>query len=598
MSGIRVILLALPLAASAMQVRLIPSAASPAPLGTVVNFEAEVSGADARLSYRFRTRRATPAELDGRRQGEFRTVVDYGPNPSLKWTTIKRDGPYEIELSVRNDATGEAVEDTITFVFSALADTDAVVTPTENPLVFIYSAPPCPEGVRIRAKFARADGGDAATQTPAKDCDGQSSTNFYLAGMRAATDYRAWHTWEGNGVTSDSAPLPYTTGTVSITTPAAAPLSTPVPDYAGILLHGILSQRPIATDLNGNLLWYGPEGLSMFTRVGTGGTMLGIYENGTKEPAFQFFREYDLAGITIAETNAGRVNEQLRAIGARPITSFHHEAIRMPDGKYLVLAGSEQLMDDVQGPGTMNLIGDTILVLDRNLNLVWYWDSFDHMDPTRAALLKETCAYPASLACAVFYGSEVAQDWLHGNSLQLTPDGNILFSVRHHDWVIKIDYSNGAGSGAVLWRLGPDGDFTLADGEQSAWFSHQHDAQILSDGVTMIVYDNGNTRIARNSDRGTSRGQVWRLDEESRTAHLVMNADLKANSPALGSAQLLANGNYHFDSGFIPNPGNPAQRFTQALEVDPSGNIVWGMQITAQEYRNFRLDDLYTPPLL
>jgi hypothetical protein len=91
---------------------------------------------------------------------------------------------------------------------------------------------------------------------------------------------------------------------------------------------------------------------------------------------------------------------------------------------------------------------------------------------------------------------------------------------------------------------------------------------------------------------------VWRLDEESRTAHLVMNADLKANSPALGSAQLLPNGNYHFDSGFIPNPANPAQRFTQAIEVDPSGNIVWGMQITAQQYRNFRLDDLYTPPLL
>ena len=62
-------------------------------------------------------------------------------------------------------------------------------------------------------------------------------------------------------------------------------------------------------------------------------------------------------------------------------------------------------------------------------------------------------------------------------------------------------------------------------------------------------------------------------------------------------AQLLPNGNYHFDAGFLPDPANPVARISQALEVDASGNIVWGMQINAQEYRSFRLNDLYTPPL-
>jgi hypothetical protein len=33
------------------------------------------------------------------------------------------------------------------------------------------------------------------------------------------------------------------------------------------------------------------------------------------------------------------------------------------------------------------------------------------------------------------------------------------------------------------------------------------------------------------------------------------------------------------------------------LEVDASGNIVWGIQISALEYRSFRLSDLYTPPI-
>jgi len=235
-------------------------------------------------------------------------------------------------------------------------------------------------------------------------------------------------------------------------------------------------------------------------------------------------------------------------------------------------------------------------VLDRDLQLLWYWDSFDYMDPRRAAILAETCSYPASLACSTFYGAGSANDWLHGNALQLMPDGNILYSARHQDWLVKIDFRNGAGSGDILWRLGADGDFALSGGEEDAWFSHQHDAQLLPDGVTLLLFDNGNTRIAHNGDQGSSRGQVWRLDENARVASLVLNADLQVNSAALGTAQLLSNGNYHFDAGFIPDPTNRAARISQALEVDPGGNIVWGMQINAQEYRSFRLNDLYTPP--
>ena len=37
-------------------------------------------------------------------------------------------------------------------------------------------------------------------------------------------------------------------------------------------------------------------------------------------------------------------------------------------------------MDDVQGAGTVDLLGDTILVLDPTSTGL-DWDSFDHMDP-------------------------------------------------------------------------------------------------------------------------------------------------------------------------------------------------------------------------
>ena len=160
---------------------------------------------------------------------------------------------------------------------------------------------------------------------------------------------------------------------------------------------------------------------------------------------------------------------------------------------------------------------------------------------------------------------------------------------------MKIDYRNGAGTGKILWRLGAGGDFTISGGGAHPWFSHQHDPHFLSDNTTLLLFDNGNTRIARNSDEKDSRGQVLKIDQKAHTATVVMNADLKQNSAALGTAELLDNGNYYFDAGFILDPSNPAGRLTQLLETDPAGNLVWGMQVAAQEYRSFRMKDLYTP---
>ena len=81
----------------------------------------------------------------------------------------------------------------------------------------------------------------------------------------------------------------------------------------------------------------------------------------------------------------------------------------------------------------------------------------------------------AANGCASFYLAPVANDWTHGNSLQLTPDGNILYSSRHQDWIIKIDYRDGTGTGNILWRMGPGGDFTFnnVNHDPWPWFSHQ-----------------------------------------------------------------------------------------------------------------------------
>jgi hypothetical protein len=246
-------------------------------------------------------------------------------------------------------------------------------------------------------------------------------------------------------------------------------------------------------------------------------------------------------------------------------------------------------LTDVQGSGEVDVIGDMILVLNPDLEVVWAWDAFDHLDVTRKAVLDEKCV-PGGGGCPVFLLAQIANDWLHGNSVSLAPDGNIIYSARHQDWVIKIDYAGGSGSGNVLWRLGKGGDFSIVSNDPEPWFSHQHDANFeTGDSANrMVLFDNGNTRQAEDPT-ANSRGQVIDINEQNLTATLALNADLGAFSLALGSAQKLNDGNYFFNLGWVPNA------ISQAREVDSAGNLVSNYEIGTQQYRSFRMHDLYTP---
>ncbi len=566
-----------------MSVSLDPSDQAPVQVGTVVRWDTTVLEADeGTLWYRYRVRSAG---------SDFRIVRDYGPDSALEWTANEHEGDYEIEVSVRNQETGETVTTYLPYQFASRVSADQpVISPTRNPLVFLYSAPPCPAGSRMRVQFQSAGG--AAQNTPTKACTPDRSMNFYLAGMRANTSYSARHTVESGALSWDGP-------TLSVTTPdgpipdtavidAAVEKRPPGPAASGVLLQASLSKAPLATDLDGNVVWFYPGDANPMTRPGPGGHFFLIIQQAGEGTERQLLREIDLAGVVIVETNAARINEQLLALGMNTITAFHHEARRLQDGTALVLANTERILTDVQGPGPVDVLGDMILVLDSDLQVIWAWDAFDHLDPYRQATLKETCA-PDGGGCPPFYLAPLANDWLHGNSLQLTPDGNILYSARHQDWLIKIDYRDGAGAGDVIWRLGKDGDFRLESADPSPWFSHQHDAGFQpGDNSTLGVFDNGNVRYAQDV-RSHSRGQVLRLDERNRVATLLLNADLGDYSRALGSAQLLPNGNYHFNVGWT------SDNLSLSVEVNPSGQIVYAVKLGATEYRTFRMRDLYTP---
>lgn len=550
-------------------------------IGKTLKLEALPEDAQEPMWYRFRIR--------GPGEATWRTVRDYGPQPEFRWAPMGRAGSYDVEMTARGLNSGR----TTTAIHrqevtAAVGGTDPVAYPTDHPLVFLYSAPPCPAGSQMRVAFAGPEGKEQST--PERECDGVEGMHFYLAGLRPSTFYSAQHvirtestiTAKGPAVEFETPPVDLALARVDVLRPAPAGAD-------GVLVMGTLFQIPTATDLQGNLIWYYPYDLQYLTRPVAGGYFLALLEKPTAGPEEQRFIKFDLAGNTVLETNAARINEQLAARGNQPITSFHHEARELAGGKYLLLAGTERLLTDIQGPGEVDVIGDMILVLDSNLQVEWAWDAFDHLDATRKALADEKCV-PGGGGCPAFYLAPTANDWLHGNSLQLTPDGHIIYSARHQDWLIKIDYDNGAGGGGVLWKLGADGDFRIESDDAWPWFSHQHDAQIEWNGNTnrVLLFDNSNARYA--ADAGAnSRGQVFEIDETNRTAKLVLNVDLGAYALALGSAQLLENGHYHFNLGWMPNAAS------QALEYTRSGELVFQVETGIQQYRSFRMQDLYTP---
>src|ERR1051326_1136452 len=144
-------------------------------------------------------------------------------------------------------------------------------------------------------------------------------------------------------------------------------------------------------------------------------------------------------------------------------------------------------------------------------------------------------------------------------------------SFRNQDWLIKVAYDSGEGAGDILWRLGIDGDFKLSSTDQTQWFTHQHDPRYEPASANrLMVLDNGNLR-RETVPNGNTRGQVWELDEQAKTATLVVNDDLGRYSLAVGSTERLSNGNYWFDAGFLPDASRrkpAAHRYeTQNTEI-------------------------------
>ncbi|HYV91566.1 MAG TPA: aryl-sulfate sulfotransferase [Chitinophagales bacterium] len=250
-----------------------------------------------------------------------------------------------------------------------------------------------------------------------------------------------------------------------------------------------------------------------------------------------------------------------------------HEFRIYPDGYHFMQCFDGQVVDMTQYGGQANaeVIGLVIQQIDSNDDVIFEWRSWDHFlltDAVNDILLTSSTV-----------------DYVHGNTIELDFDGNLLISSRHLDEITKIDLS----TGDIIWRMGGENnEFTFIDNPDTLKpFSHQHHFRRLPNGHYSL-FDNGNYQYPERS-----KAKEFVLDQVNKTATLVWSYihppvnGFDVYGSSLGSVEVLPNGNRFIDWGQI-SPNSASADIPNFTEVDSNGTIVWEFSFVDSSYVSYR----------
>jgi arylsulfate sulfotransferase len=484
------------------------------------------------------------------------------------------------------------------------------VASSPNPLVAQYTVN-AHAGSSVAVEFG-PDTNYGFTTSATTVPNGESKLTVLVAGMKADSTYhmRAVTTLP-DGTKNYDGDRSFATGNIPDSKLAKAtvtlmPGMTPAPGIELLCLTPTgenASQFAVeALDPAGNLIWYYDHDYSLGTpqpiKLLPNGHFLLIFFGGPDSAkSGGIVREIDLAGTTINEFSVDDLNKSLKAAGYTwNAFSIHHDFVELPNGHLLLLVNTLKDYTDVaEFPGTTEVQGDAIVDLDENLKPVWVWSTFDHLDVDRHPFgFKQTQSPPGA-------------DWTHSNALIYSPDdGNLVLSIRHQAWVVKIDYANGQGSGNILWRLGYQGDFKLLSAQPEAdWFYAQHFPNVVSPNSSgvfrLAVFDNGDKRVL--DSNGTicgstsapacySRAVIYEVNEADMTARVLWSDSLSYSFWG-GAIQQLPNNNMFVDSTTPLDMENKGARIIEVTQ-DQNPQVVWKLEVGGQNsYRTIHLPSLY-----
>lgn len=468
------------------------------------------------------------------------------------------------------------------------------VTPSTNPQVAQYTLLQIPDGATVQIQFGTSTNYGLVTWAQPAPAGG-GPVAILVAGMRASTNYHMQAMLHlSNGNTVFDSDQQFMTGplaanilpklavqqTAGLTPAPGVELLCLFPDAgtSGTLLTAVV------TDLEGNVIWYYPiQPSSPFPmKLLPNGHML-VVVNGLNTA-----QEIDLAGNIISQVSLAEIQQGLAAAGFSfpKLTYMSHDLVKLPNGHLIFIVSFTKT---VTGPAITSVTGDALIDWDPQKKApVWTWSAFDHIPLSHNP-----------------YGTG---DWTHANALLYSPDdGNLILSMRNQNWIIKINYNNGAGDGSILWHLGPDGDFTLPPGQAPIeWNYGQHYPVFLGSSTSgifpLMFFNNGDGRLvdANNDPCGGpgltacySSVPTFELNEYAKTAQVLAETNLSpAFSTCCGSTNLLANGDLEYD--VAQDVHMPGVSYIQEVTQEQNPQLVWQMNITGHlAYRGFRIPSLY-----
>jgi Arylsulfotransferase (ASST) len=320
--------------------------------------------------------------------------------------------------------------------------------------------------------------------------------------------------------------------------------------YGGYVLFDLLALDPTAPaslfviDTDGATRWHigrsdgviGPPSVFAGAKQRSDGSLL-------------YLRDYSL--FVIDELGV----EQLALTSAElGLPGLHHDVIELDNGNFLSMSYTFR---DIDYPdiGLTHVAGDLLVEITPDGEIVWEWDSFDHLDPLRRRDgFDDVILDPATL--------ENGMDWTHGNGMIYDPaTDTILFSMRHQDWVVQIDHA----TGDLLWRLGEEGDFALLSG---TWQYHQHSPEWQADG-TLLLYDNGVANPNLENPLETSRAVRYAIDTDAMTVTQAWEDEAEDFlSIIAGDADRLPDGSILVTDSSIDLHLGPQALYARVREID------------------------------
>jgi len=248
-------------------------------------------------------------------------------------------------------------------------------------------------------------------------------------------------------------------------------------------------------------------------------------------------------------------------------TADLHEFRYYTDEHAFLMAFDPQLVDmSLIVPGGQEdavVTGLIVQELDENQEVVFQWRSWDHFQITDASDWIDLTA------------SSI--DYVHGNSIEVVSEDELMICSRNMNEVTKIDRN----TGDIIWRLnGKNNMFDFVEPADS--FCVQHAIRLMPDSNNISLFDNGGCWNPQYSS-----AVEYILDEENFTCTLVerLQSDPDIFGPFMGNTQRLLNG--HTINGW--GKGIPS-----VTEFDPDGNILLQLSFPYLNYRAFKFDWQHT----